>query len=51
MLIEPGPEEPSDPEKSSIFETPQKGTLPTASLTAQLEDQIKALLAAPEPPA
>jgi hypothetical protein len=47
MLIEPGPEEPSDPEKSSIFEPPQKGFAPTSSMTAQLEDQIKACLAKP----
>lgn len=51
MLIEPGAEEPSDPEKSSIFEPPQKGMLPTASVTAQLEDQIKAYLAKPDPQA
>ena len=49
MLIEPGPEEPSDPEKSSIFEPPQKGMAPTASMAALLEDQIKACLAKPAP--
>lgn len=49
MLIEPGAEEPSDPEKGSIFDSPQKGMLPTASMTAQLEDQIKACLAKPAP--
>lgn len=47
MLVEPGKEEPSDPEKGSIFDSPQKGMLPTASLTARLEDQIKAHLAKP----
>ncbi len=47
MLIEPGAEKPSDPEKSSMFEAPQKGMLPTASMTAQLEDQIKDCLAKP----
>jgi len=51
MLIEPGAEEPSDPEKSSIFEPPQKGFAPTASVAAQLEDQIKACLAKPAPQA
>ena len=49
MLIEPGAEEPSDPEKGSIFDSPQKGMLPTASMTAQLEDRIKACLAKPAP--
>lgn len=51
MLIEPGPEEPSDPEKSSMFEPPQKGMAPTASMAALLEDQIKACLAKPGPQA
>ena len=48
MLIEPGQEKPSDPEKSSIFESPQKGMAPTSSLAAQLEDRIKACLAKPD---
>lgn len=49
MLIEPGPEEPTDPEKSSIFEAPQKGMGPTVSMAARLEDQIKACLSKPDP--
>lgn len=49
MFIEPGPDEPSDPEKSSIFESPQKGMKPIASMAAQLEDQIKACLSGPGP--
>jgi hypothetical protein len=48
MLIEPGPAKPSDPEKSSMFEPPQKGMIPTASMTAQLEDRITACLAKPQ---
>ena len=49
MFVEPGPEDRSEPEKSSIFESPRAGMKSTASMTALLEDHIKACLAGPEP--
>ena len=48
MFVDPGPEDRTEPEKSSIFESPQAGMKSTASLTALLEDQIKAYLAKPD---
>jgi hypothetical protein len=51
MFIDPGPGDQSEPEKSSIFESPPTGMRSTASMTAMLEDQIKACLAAPVPKA
>lgn len=47
MFLEPGPEDGSEPERGSIFETPQAGMKSPASVTAQLEERIKACLAAP----
>lgn len=49
ILVEPGPEEPSDPEKGSIFDPPQKGINSTASIATRLEDQIKICLSKPDP--
>ena len=49
MFVDPGPEDSSEPEKSSIFESPRAGMKSTASLTALLEDHIKASLVAPLP--
>jgi hypothetical protein len=51
MFVDPGPEDSSEPEKSSIFESPRAGMKSTASLTALLEDHLKACLAAPLPKA
>lgn len=51
MFVDPGADDRTEPEKSSIFESPQAGMRSTASLTALLEDQIKAYLAKPEPKA
>ena len=48
MFLDPGPEDRSEPEKSSIFESPRAGMKSTASMTAMLEERIKAFLAAPE---
>lgn len=51
MFIDPGPGDRSEPEKSSIFESPRVGMRSTASMTAMLEEHIKTCLAAPEPKA
>lgn len=47
MFVDPGSEDSSELEKSSIFESPQANTRSTASLTATLEEKIKAFLASP----
>jgi len=47
MFVDPGPDDRSEPEKGSIFESPRAGMRSTASLTAMLEDHIKACLAGP----
>jgi len=49
MFLEPGPEDRSVAEKSSIFESPQAGRRSFASLAPLLEERIKAALAGPEP--
>jgi hypothetical protein len=49
MFIEPGPQDKSEPENGSIFESPQAGMTSLSSVTAILEDRIKACLATAEP--
>lgn len=50
MLVDPGPENRSEPEKGSIFESPRMERESPASLAALLEDHIKACLSKPSPP-
>jgi hypothetical protein len=47
MFLDPGSDDWSVPEKSSIFESPRAGMRSTAAMTAMLEDHIKACLAKP----
>ena len=49
MLIEPGREDHSEPEKSSIFESPRMGPPSLSAMTALLEEKIKVCLAKPGP--
>jgi hypothetical protein len=51
MFIDPGVDDPTEPEKSSIFESPRAGMKSTASITAILEDHINACLAGTAPQA
>lgn len=45
MLVEPGPQDKSQPEAGSIFESPLAGTRSLASMTEFLEGKIKDCLA------
>lgn len=45
MFVEPGPNDVTEPESGSIFESPQAGRKSPATLVALLEDRIKAFLA------
>lgn len=47
MFIEPGPENGSDAANGSIFDAPATGLQSLSSVTASLEDAIKACLAKP----
>ena len=49
MLVEPGPEDKSQAEAGSIFESPLAGTRSLASVTEFLEGKIKECLAGPAP--
>jgi len=41
MFVEPGPNNATEPESGSIFESPQSGSRSLASVTNFLEDRIK----------
>ena len=45
VFVEPGPDDGSEPERGSIFESPRAETKSLASVTAVLEDLIKDCLA------
>ncbi len=47
MFVEPGPAEQVEAERTSIFSSPRAEMRSTASLTALLEEKIKASLALP----
>lgn len=41
MLVEPGPNDRTEAESSSIFDSPQSGARSAATITAFLEERIK----------
>lgn len=45
MFVEPGPNDVTEPESGSIFESPREGRKSPSSLVALLEERIKLCLA------